>query len=304
VACLAIGLVFLGSGLATQAQDDDEKPAEPEAVTLPTKDGVELHATYYAGNQGKKTVPIIMLHMHRGRRADYDSLAKRLQAKGHAVIVPDLRGHGASTTAKDATRPLNADRLSPNDYAQMVVRDVETVKRFLLEKHNQGLLNIEQLCVIGAEMGATVAMNWTALDWSWPVLATGKQGQDVKALVLLSPVRTFKGLKATEAVERRGLRGDVAVYVIVGGESSRERREADRLVSQLERYHTDPNANDDPQSRMIFYDQFDTSLQGTKMLGENIKRGDMTIEERIELFIKLKLVDKDYPWKDRTGPLN
>ncbi len=63
----------------------------------------------------------------------------------------------------------------------MIDQDLEACKSFLMDKNNAGELNINKLCVVGVEMGAVVAVDWAAWDWHWPRLATGKQGQDVKA---------------------------------------------------------------------------------------------------------------------------
>ena len=76
-----------------------------------------------------------------------------------------------------------------------MVNDIEACKRFLLRENNEGELNIELLTVVAAgEMGAVIGLNWVAMDWSWPILPGRKQGQDVKALVLLSPGQSFKGV--------------------------------------------------------------------------------------------------------------
>ena len=81
--------------------------------------------------------------------------------------------------------------------------DVEMCKAFLMEKNNNKELNIDKLCLVGAEMGAVVAVDWAARDWSWPILPGRKQGQDVKALVLLSPEWSFKGMTIGPAINKR-----------------------------------------------------------------------------------------------------
>ena len=71
---------------------------------------------------------------------------------------------------------------------------MKAVKDFLWERNNAGELNIDKLCVVGAEMGASVALNFAladALDQdSNRVLRPDyKLGRFVKALVLISPER-------------------------------------------------------------------------------------------------------------------
>src|SRR5204862_3190895 len=79
-----------------------------------------------------------------------------------------------------------------------------------LEKNNAGELNIESLCVVGSQLGCSIAMMWSALDWDQRVLPSYKQGQDVKAMILLSPLETFRG------VSYRGPMG----HPIVSGKAS------------------------------------------------------------------------------------
>ncbi|MEX0710951.1 MAG: alpha/beta fold hydrolase, partial [Pirellulales bacterium] len=137
-----------------------ELPQE-EVVSFDTKDGVRLVATYYPGTKGKDSVPIIMLHGSMGNRADFDGLARHMQEQGHAVIVPDLRGHGESTIVQGTTKKLSAETMPIRQYAYMVQLDVERVKSFLLDQHRDQKLNIDKLVVVGAEVGALIAMNWT-----------------------------------------------------------------------------------------------------------------------------------------------
>src|SRR3989304_4268313 len=97
-ACVAlVGLAFASAAQAEQ-RDEVEKPPEPKDVVLRTSDGLELHATFFPGMDGKESVPVILLHAWKEDRHDYLSLAGYLQSFGHAVIVPDLRGHGDSRT--------------------------------------------------------------------------------------------------------------------------------------------------------------------------------------------------------------
>ena len=178
----------------------------PVTETLETKDGAVLSCRWYPSpnskEDGKNVVPVMILHGWGGQSSQYDGLATELQKKGHAVIVPDLRGHGGSTTLKRPNEAKNVKlKIAENggfeadsrpvavnlvmDY--MFRYDMERVKAFLTQKNNDGEVNIELLCVVAFEASAIVAVNWAAQDWSWPQYAALKQGQDVKALALISP---------------------------------------------------------------------------------------------------------------------
>lgn len=290
-------------------QDEIEIPA-PEQVTLTTSDQLSLKATYYAGvdaaRRGKEIVPIILLHGHKGNRNELADLALYLQGLmsadgqpiGHAVIVPDLRGHGESIYLESRDRPLEVERLRPEDFRNMVRYDLEAVKKFLMSKNNAGELNIEKLCVVGADMGAVVGATWAAADWSWPVLAGQKQGRDVKALVLLSPQRDFKGMSIYEAVDHPALRKDLSILISVGDGNARALADARSIYSRLEKFHPEPPAAEAAERKSLFFDPRPTSLEGTKMLGERLG-----VEENLSQFITLRLVNKPFPWRDRSGPL-
>lgn len=297
VGYLSLLLAVLATPALAADGDKDEPPPEPVDINLQTKDSVVLQATYYGSNEGKEAVPIILLHMSEGKRTDYQDLALFLQTQGHAVLVPDLRGHGDSTEVLDSKRPLDAKRLPTSQYPRMVLDDMEACKKFLLKEHNDEKLNIERLCIVGAEMGAAVAVNWAALDWSWPMLAVGKQGQDVSGLVLISPRWSFKSLRLTEAMADEDVRSKIAVYIIVGGNSSRDLSNAKRIHKALEPYHSEPTSGD-ASKRDLFFQSVKTSLQGTAMLGE-----DLGVAEQIAKFIELRLVSQSTPWKRREVPL-
>lgn len=294
--CFSLALA-LQAGTAIAADDDkEEPPPEPRDLNLVTKDPVLLKATYYGSNKGKEAVPVILLHMSEGKRTDYQELALLLQELGHAVLVPDLRGHGESTEIADSRNTLDASRLPSNQYPRMVVDDMEACKKFLIQEHNDGNLNIEKLCVVGSEMGASVAVNWALMDWSWPRLAVGKQGQDVSALVLISPQWSYKNLRFSEALGHDKVRSKIAVYIIVGGNDSRAMNNAKRVYKALQPYHDD--SSEDASKRDLFIQSYKTSLQGTDLLGEGLGVG-----ENIAKFINLRLVNQNTPWQKRELPL-
>jgi pimeloyl-ACP methyl ester carboxylesterase len=312
--CIGFSLVCFAAAVwigpvaraAEAPSDKSEKPEElpePEDLELETKDGVALGVTYYASLEGKDAVPVILLHGLKGDRKDLSGLALYLQSVGQAVVVPDLRGHGDSIRMKrpgGVSGRLDASRLSKTDVIAMSSNrgDVEAVKKFLMKENNQGKLNIEKLCVIGAGMGATVAVNWAALDWSWPQLPGRKQGQDVKALVLISPEWSFKGVPITAAINTAAVRQAMSVMLIVGAGDASTKRDAQRILKTLEKYHAPPPSDpkEAAEKQDLFYREPNTSLSGVKMLRER----SLALNEVIGTFIQLRLVNKKFPWTDRS----
>ena len=277
----------------------------PETLNLETNDGVALRCTYYPGGfvlnpktkdvtriSGKEVVPIIMLHGWEGQRREFDFTAVLLQRLGHAVVVPDLRGHGESTSARIGPRTvkLERDRMGRVDLENMVLLDVEAVKRFLIDKNNASELNIELLCVVGAELGATVALNWAVLDWNQPQLPAFKRGRDVKALVLLSPPASFKGLNANAALKHPIIQSALSVMIVVGKDDREGYREAKSIHTRLEkareRLPTDPKERQKRQD--LFFIEPATSLSGTKLL---TPRG-LSVNQDLVTFLQLRLVSK------------
>jgi pimeloyl-ACP methyl ester carboxylesterase len=271
----------------------EEPPPEPKVVTLRTDDDVTIVATYYGSLLGKDAVPVMLLHSSKGNRADLSDLALNLQKAGHAVIVPDLRGHGESSHRGGGDRAVE---LRPADYQAMVEQDLETVKRFLRDRNNDGQLNIDKLCLVGVELGSVLAINFAARDWSWPVLAQGKQGQDVKALVLISPEWSFKGLRINEAVADPAVSRALAVLIVVGKGPSKPMQEAKRLYSAFEKHHPLPPPGSN-NKQMLWLRTPPTTLQGMAL----VKEKSMLVDQMIAKFIELRLVDLAIPWSERRN---
>ena len=81
--------------------------------------------------------------------------------------------------------------------------DLETVLSWLEEQGAEDGSNLDQLCVIGSGLGGTLAAIWTAADWNWIPNTQGPQGQQVKALILISPVWSGPGISITNALDSR-----------------------------------------------------------------------------------------------------
>lgn len=298
---------------AAKSQDDttkpkEKKPPKPEELDLETRDGVQLKATYYGSTVGKKAVPVLILHDFKGNRTEYNQLALYLQQLGHAVIVPDLRGHGDSTLQRTPINPtpkqLDADKMSKNDFLPILVPggDLSTIRRVLLQKNNDSELNLASWCVIGVGgFGSVMAMNWAMVDWSYPPLTTGKQGQDVKAIVLISPEQNFKGMTLQLPLNHRLVRSQISTLIMVGREKSSSLRDAERIHATLERYHPvfdkDSSKEEIADKKDLFLVTCDTSLQGAKLLGARSVKPEPSAT--IAQFIKLRLSDKSIPWEER-----
>ena len=146
-------------------------------------------------------------------------------------------------------------------------------------------------------MGANVAANWAAQDWAAPPLAVGKQGQDVKALVLVSPRWSFNGLTMQAPLRFRPLKEFVAWQLIYGEEDPRVKTDINRIYRQLEPLHAnrdDANANR-PQDLVVI--GVPSKLQG----GTLISKIGPPVENQIIRFLAENVASKEQPWVTRLN---
>lgn len=285
-----------------------------EAVRIPTRDGVELSATYYPSINaadpalGKKVTPVVLLHDEKDTQGMFSSLVAQLQQAGRkrdepsfAVLTVDLRGHGASTKqlgANGAARPLDAAKLTRNDVLAMSAQDMEAVRGFLVGKNDEGQLNLNKLCLVGVGLGATVAVNWAAQDWSAPPLLVGKQGQDVKALVLISPQWKNRGILLQQALRMADLKKGAAWMLIFGEQDPDQAADARRIFRQLEKFHPVPEATQAPP-RSLAEVPLRSALEGSGLMSQL----GPTIEENIVNFLTIQVASQDLPWSKRRNRL-
>lgn len=298
-----------------EAGTGGDSPATSESVKLVTEDGAQIHCTWYpspkAAEQGKEVVPVIVVHGWGEERSLYDGLARSLQSTGHAVMVPDLRGHGGSTViltpvesrelrveVEGDTMKVNGKKMLPSDALNAMVRyDLEAVKDFLFDKNNAEKLNIQLLCLVASEEGSIVALNWVAADWSWLQPALIPQGGHVKAVALVSPAMVFKGVNLQQTLTNHFIRDQLPVTIIVGEQDTSSNREARRFYMALNRARPSVPSRDKIRKRDLALIDVNSNLQGAKLLAVDA----FEVDEKIASFIDERLVRRarQYPWAAR-----
>jgi pimeloyl-ACP methyl ester carboxylesterase len=291
------------------------RSAPPEPSKIRTKDGVELSLNFYpcaAAKDpvlGKQVTPVVLLHDEKDTQGVFSSLAARLQSAGadgkhpsFSVVTVDLRGHGASirqTAPNGATRELDAAKINRADILAMSIQDMEAVRSFLVGKNDEGELNLNKLCLVGVGLGATVAVNWAAQDWSAPPLLVGKQGQDVKALVLVSPQWKFRGVPLQQAMRRPDMKKLVAWMLVYGEQNSAQEADAKRILRQLDRYHPEPVSAQAPPRSLLSL-PFPSALAGNSL----VSQAGATLEDQIVDFLTVQIAEQDLPWTKRRNRLD
>ena len=227
----------------------DAKPAaaprKPAALLLETTDGLELHAWHYPAEVpegGSATATVILLHDLEGSHESLEPLALELQAAGCDVVAPDLRGHGASTARPGGA--LDVRSLKKTDFEMMAAArggqireqsatrgDVEAVRNWIKGKAENRELGMDPLFVVGSGLGAAIAAAWTAEDASWPAGTKGKQGRQVRGVVLISPTWTTRGFSISGPLGNEALKTEIPLLLIAGTND----RDAEKLFEQLKR---------------------------------------------------------------------
>ncbi|GIX03970.1 MAG: hypothetical protein KatS3mg113_0976 [Planctomycetaceae bacterium] len=294
--------------LIAQTPKATTKTATSEVKTLTTRDGELLRCTYFPSSAGKEAPVAIMLHGRNGNRQIWQvpignapSFAQALQSNDFAVLTIDLRGHGENltATAPAANKKAEAVKLTPRHYQAMVAEDLEAAKRFLLEEHEKGKLNISKLAIVAADFSAVLALAYTELDWSKkpyddaPIPAQRTpRGQDVRALVLLSPDSTVPGINPKGGIELiRNLKGRITVFIAVGTKDHLDKGAAKRFAEQL----TFKETGGTPY---VFLQEYDARFRGTDLLGKQLG-----VESHMYKFLDDQVKKFEFPWRTRKSPL-
>ncbi|MFQ5733300.1 MAG: alpha/beta hydrolase [Planctomycetaceae bacterium] len=304
-----VAATFLAAFSGPTAAAQKTSPKRRGAVVsknLVAGDGFPIAITYYESTAGQESPAVILLHMKGSNRLVWKGpkgLAAQLQARGYAVVAVDLRKHGESRVrgaAAPGRKRKKAADLRPVDYKAMVAYDLVAVKKFLLREHQAKKLNIRKTAIIATEMSAPIAAIFARRDWlkkpypDGPTPATSTpRGQDIRALVLLSPVEAMPGLNA--GTSYRALASPlfrVAVLVGYGKNDALDRggKTAKRVFEKF--------ASVAGNKKRMYLKAYPTKSRGTDMLGRRTN-----LERNIRNFLNLHLKKLPDQWRDRRSKL-
>lgn len=132
------------------------RPPDPTRVTIPTKDGVALAASWrpLPGVEGAPAV--LLVHDFSRERREWDALVPDLTDRGFSTLAIDLRAHGESTRRNGQPVPLSPSLLrDPNGFP----RDVEAACAWLQ-------IRASRVAVVGLSVGGQLAVLATASGWA------------------------------------------------------------------------------------------------------------------------------------------
>lgn len=150
-------------------------------VTFSTSDGVTIVGDLYEGPVGGPSA--LLLHMMPATKESWGSTALALIAAGFSsVLAIDLRGHGESVESA----PVRLDYKAFTDAEhQAKIRDVEASAAWLEKERGA---DQRRLVLIGASIGANLAISFAAAH------------PDIPAVVALSPGLDYHGVTAVDKV--------------------------------------------------------------------------------------------------------
>lgn len=251
------------------------KPMRLNQQQFTTRDGWRLVANYYKGAGNADAIPVLLLHGRDGKKEEFDELAKKLAEQGCAVIVPDLRGCGESTSLSvndrsrgprgmSQPRERKMSQFNNDDLRALIEYDKEVWFNFLLYLHNKELLNVKKTIIVGSELGAALAATWARDDWN----GKGDAAQNVVGVALLSPDATndegkFNALTALDAYRKKA-KGKSSGFVVFVGQMTEDKFEDAKKIQKKIGGKADEELP--PQEKTIPIVALKTEKQGVELL--------------------------------------
>ena len=276
-----------------------------EAVT--TADQQQIRFSYYPALKDKgvpQEAPVaILLHGAGGSRIVWDkgsappggkSFPETLQNEGFAVLTVDLRKHGESVTAG------RDEKIFPDDYAKMSRGDLVAIKDFLKAEHQKKLLNMSKIGIVAADMSCPVAADFAEYDWRLTPYADAPvyenrtpRGQDVRALVLLSPDTVSGRLQTSRSMNYlRDPQLGIALLVISGKKDAQDKGASKKIYDLFK-------GKMESSVERVYISDPDLKNRGTDLL---LKAPNL-VETPILKFLVKHVKDLVVPWRDRRSKL-
>lgn len=202
--------ITLNKAFGDQGRDQNHSR---ERVVFTSEDGVLLVGSYYKPRIGtsNSTPSVILLHMLGMDRSTWDKFAQELSQNGYAVLSVDLRGHGESI--KQANHTISYQSFMPKNFKNMTL-DVKAAKKYLIEGRKA---NPNQISIIGASIGANLALNYAASDHS------------IKSVILLSPGLNYRGISTLDAI----MKYKNPIYIATAEDDSESAKDSKILCEKI-----------------------------------------------------------------------
>ena len=203
-------ITLINKAFGDQGRDQNHSG---ERVVFTSEDGVLLVGSYYKPRIGtsNSTPSVILLHMLGMDRSTWDKFAQELSQNGYAVLSVDLRGHGESI--KQANHTISYQSFMPKDFKNMTL-DVKAAKKYLIEGRKA---NPNQISIIGASIGANLALNYAASDHS------------IKSVILLSPGLNYRGISTLDAI----MKYKNPIYIVTAEDDSESAKDSKILCEKI-----------------------------------------------------------------------
>ena len=203
-------ITLINKAFGDQGRDQNHSG---ERVVFTSEDGVLLVGSYYKPRIGtsNSTPSVILLHMLGMDRSTWDKFAQELSQNGYAVLSVDLRGHGESI--KQANHTISYQSFMPKNFKNMTL-DVKAAKKYLIEGRKA---NPNQISIIGASIGANLALNYAASDHS------------IKSVILLSPGLNYRGISTLDAI----MKYKNPIYIVTAEDDSESAKDSKILCEKI-----------------------------------------------------------------------
>lgn len=280
--------------------------AQMTAETVSTSDMFPIKFSYYPASAEKNdgdlsnASVVILLHGEKGSRLQWDKgsapagktpFPAVLQELGFAVITVDLRKHGQSVISGQEEPVTN------EDYSKMGF-DLVAVKDFIQELHMKKELNMAKMAIVGTGFSAAIAAAFAQADWERtphddspvPAMRTPR-GQDVKALVLLSPDAAAGRLSTTRSLSYLN-KQNLAFLFMAGKQDTLDKGTAKNCFKV--------GGSDKKKDGRVQLFEPDLKERGIDLFGKNPAQ----VEVPILKFLDEKLKKLTIPWGDRRSRLD